>query len=348
MRKLLTIVIPTYNMQAYLSRSLDSLIIREDLLGLIEVLVVNDGSRDDSSAIAHSYEVRYPQTFRVIDKENGNYGSCVNRGLNEAKGKYIKILDADDWFDTEEFEQFVVKLGQVDADLILTGYNVVNELNHTSRSAYQPNLESLKKYDFQRLDYERIGVWVMHAVTYRVQLLQSINYHQTEGISYTDLEWTYLPLHVVKNVVYIDNVVYQYCVGREGQTMDTSVLVRSVWQHEPLAKRFIEHSESLPTNERNCFSYKTLERQIEYIVDLMYKLCLVKQDASQFDNDRLSAFDSYLQKHKPDLYSALANRRIKPHVPIHYVKYWRKHQKRFPVDFLRNVFRKLKYSFISK
>ena len=348
MNKLLTIVIPTYNMQAYLGRCLDSLLIREDLLGLLEVLVVNDGSRDNSSEIAHGYSDRYPQTFRVIDKETGNYGSCVNRGLAEATAKYIKILDADDWYDTKELEQYVTKLEHVDADLILTGYNIVNELEHTFRSAYQPNLESLKMYDFQQLDYERIGVWVMHAVTYRVQLLRSINYRQTEGISYTDLEWTYLPLHAVKTVVYIDNVVYQYCVGREGQTMDTSVLVRSVWQHEPLAKRFIEHSASLPADERDNFSFRTLERQTEYIVDLMYKLCLVKQDASQFDHARLEAFDSYIQKHKPELYSALATRRIKPFVPIHYVKYWRKHKRRFPVDFLRNAFRKLKYSFTSK
>ena len=72
MQKLLTIVIPTYNMQAYLNRCLDSLVVCDSLIGLIDVLVVNDGSRDDSSAIAHKYEESYPQSFRVIDKENGN------------------------------------------------------------------------------------------------------------------------------------------------------------------------------------------------------------------------------------------------------------------------------------
>lgn len=76
----------------------------------LEVLVVNDGSKDNSSAIAHEYQDKYPDTFRVIDKENGNYGSCVNRGLKEATGKYIKILDADDWFDNEQFSLFVEKL----------------------------------------------------------------------------------------------------------------------------------------------------------------------------------------------------------------------------------------------
>lgn len=84
----------------------------------LEVLVVNDGSKDNSSAIAHEYQDKYPDTFRVIDKENGNYGSCVNRGLKEATGKYIKILDADDWFDNEQFSLFVEKLKKYDCDLI--------------------------------------------------------------------------------------------------------------------------------------------------------------------------------------------------------------------------------------
>ena len=348
MDKLLTIVIPTYNMQAYLGRCLDSLVVREGLIDLIEVLIVNDGSRDDSSSIAHGYENQYPQSFRVIDKENGNYGSCVNRGLAEAKGKYIKILDADDWFDTKEFEGYLEALTQIDADMILTDFNRVNEIDHVSSSQYKPKLESMTVYDFQQMDYDRIGVWVMHAVTYNVQLLRSIGYYQTEGISYTDLEWTYLPLYAVKTVVYIDRIVYQYCVGREGQTMDSAVLVRSVWQHEPLARRFIEHAENLPVDKKNCFSYKTLERQIVYIVELVFRLCLVKQEASQFDNARLEAFDSYIKDHKPELYRSLASNRIKPYIPIHYVSYWRRHRRRFPVDFLRNAFRKLKYSIIPR
>ena len=85
--KNLTIIIPTYNMQEYLQKCLSSLIVKKGLETL-EVLVVNDGSKDNSSIIAHEFEAKYPGVFRVIDKENGNYGSCINRGLKEATGKY--------------------------------------------------------------------------------------------------------------------------------------------------------------------------------------------------------------------------------------------------------------------
>ena len=98
--KLLTIIIPTYNMERLLPKCLSSLLIKEEnIFSMLEVLVIIDGAMDSSSQIAHSFQDKFPSVFRVIDKENGNYGSCVNRGLSECKGKYIKILDADDSFD---------------------------------------------------------------------------------------------------------------------------------------------------------------------------------------------------------------------------------------------------------
>ena len=78
MTKLLSIIIPTYNMQKYLRHCLDSLLVSDEMMDQLEVLVINDGSKDNSSKIAHEYETKYPNTFRVVDKENGNYGSCVN------------------------------------------------------------------------------------------------------------------------------------------------------------------------------------------------------------------------------------------------------------------------------
>ena len=112
MNKILTIIIPTYNMEKYLRRCLDSLIIDEEGMKQLEVLVINDDSKDSSSQIAHEYQDKYPDTYRVIDKENGNYGSCINRGLKETTGKYVKVLDADDWFDNKSLMLFLTKLVQ--------------------------------------------------------------------------------------------------------------------------------------------------------------------------------------------------------------------------------------------
>ena len=119
--KILSIIIPTYNMEALLSQCLDSLLVKEGREKL-DVLVVNDGSKDRSSEIAHQYADKYPETFRVIDKENGNYGSCINAALPLIQGKYVKILDADDSYETKNLEEFLFFLESSHVDLVLSDY----------------------------------------------------------------------------------------------------------------------------------------------------------------------------------------------------------------------------------
>lgn len=342
MDKLLTIVVPTYNMQDYLNKCLDSLVIEPSLMEELEVIVVNDGSKDNSSQIAHEYQNKYPYTFRVIDKENGNYGSCVNRGLAEAQGKYIKVLDADDWFDSNEFERFLKALGGLEVDMVLSSFNIVkiNSGEAVVTYTYKPNVESLKIENFQQMDYETLGIWLMHAITYNVQLLRNINYRQTEGISYTDTEWIYLPLYAVKSFTFIDTNVYQYWVGRSGQTVDSEVQVKSVDQHDKLARRLIEHADMV---DNNCgFGKTTIEREIACLVERVYQTRLVKQNKTQFDNVKMMEFDRFIFNHRQDLWDSVGRLKLK-HTPIHYVKYWRKHGKRFPVDWFRETYRSLRY-----
>ena len=99
--KVLSVVIPAYNMEKYIKQTLDSLIC-DEYMDKLEVLVIDDGSKDDTAAIAKTYEDRYPGTFRVISKENGGHGSALNKGIELATGKYYRPLDADDWVDTSE------------------------------------------------------------------------------------------------------------------------------------------------------------------------------------------------------------------------------------------------------
>ena len=123
MEKLLSIIIPTYNMSLYIERCMNSLISSKTIEKL-DIIVVNDGSKDDSSEKAKNIAISYPNSIRVIDKENGNYGSCINTGLKLAKGKYIKILDADDLFDTHNLENVLDIIKELDVDMILTDFKM--------------------------------------------------------------------------------------------------------------------------------------------------------------------------------------------------------------------------------
>ena len=228
MNKLLTIVIPTYNMQDYLRKCLDSLIVDESKMPLLEVLVINDGSKDSSSEIAHEYESRFPGTFRVIDKENGGHGSCCNVGLAEATGKYFRILDADDWL--TNLDSFMNFLRGEEADIVFTKLNRFYEdsgaeqvVERISPDGDVHLLKNLKVSDFKG-DYQLSNHWY---ATYRTAMLKP---HQPLFASYryyTDTILFAAPLLLAKTYVSVDLVLYNYRLGRSGQSVDPEVMVRN-------------------------------------------------------------------------------------------------------------------------
>lgn len=226
MEKILSIIIPTYNMEKYLRKCLDSLIIDKELMSQFEVLIINDGSKDSSSEIAHEYENQYPNTFRVIDKENGNYGSCINRGLKEAVGKYVKVLDADDYFNTNALIDYIKFLKEQNCDLVLNDCIKINERGDTIGSFDNLGLKRYTTIVFKKFASKRIFPQ-MHCIAYKKEKIYILNYKQTEGISYTDQEWVTIPMKNIETVVYTGLPLYYYLIGREGQTMDAIVMTKS-------------------------------------------------------------------------------------------------------------------------
>ncbi len=320
MDKILTIIIPTYNMEKYLPYCLDSLLIGENQ-ELVEVLVINDGSKDASSEIAHTYAKKYPQTFRVIDKENGNYGSCVNRGLAKATGKYVKILDADDSFDTENFGRFVLFLRKTDADLVVSDFAVVDEDRKITRMVvhvFPAGRLSLNDICTSK-DFSHIQ---MHAVTYRRDMLLRLSYRQTEGISYTDQEWVFTPMAGVKSVCYFDKHVYKYLIGREGQTMNPSVKVRRI----PHVCRCV-YSMSRAYEEYKGRISESLRRyyygRLYYMIKEVYVYSFLNYSVK--NQQILRQFDLTLKEISREAYDIVSEGRFD------YIGYWRTHPDTSPV-----------------
>ena len=106
MEKLLTIVVPAYNVEKYIKNCLDSFI-DLSVLRSLEILIVDDGSTDSTASLAHTYEQKYPYSFKVLSKENGGHGSTINYAIPRATGKYFKVVDGDDWLDKSLLPQFV-------------------------------------------------------------------------------------------------------------------------------------------------------------------------------------------------------------------------------------------------
>lgn len=229
MKKQISIIIPTYNMQKYLGKCLDSLLIPE--IEEVEILVVNDGSSDNSLNIALRYQELYPESIVVINKENGNYGSCINAALPKTTGRYIKILDADDTFDINEFSKFVNLLHSVDDDVVISSFHTVNtegEIIRSGNLSYYDIEENKTFNNYDIFDTVLRKYTAMHRIAYNKRVFSGIKYHQTEGISYTDIEWATIPMSVCETIRFTDIAVYRYLEGREGQTVSIDRVLKSL------------------------------------------------------------------------------------------------------------------------
>lgn len=331
MEKILSIVIPTYNMEKYLRHCLDSLLIDEGLDD-VEVLVINDGSKDSSLAIAQEYESKYPLTFRVIDKENGNYGSCINRGLKEATGKYIKVLDADDSFNTEAFHEYISVLKNIDVDLFLTDFLFVDKSGKEIKSRKYDYIPANKILDFEKLcsgglDMIRI---MMHAVTYKRENLIKMNYKQTEGISYTDNEWIFTPMLKVRTVYHLNKLLYLYLIGREGQTVETRVRCKNFKQEIKVTADMISQIQSVPN--KNPSIEIVLYTMLHKRIGLLYELALVT-GKKFIDNNLVVEFDDFIKQRDPNLYCSFNDLHIGNRCKFYYVKFWRNNKRKKIADY---------------
>ena len=102
--KLLSVAIPCYNSEAYMANCIESLLVGGEE---VEIIVVNDGSKDRTAEIAEEYRVKYPTIVKVVNKENGGHGSAVNAGLENATGLYFKVVDSDDWVDKDAYKEIL-------------------------------------------------------------------------------------------------------------------------------------------------------------------------------------------------------------------------------------------------
>lgn len=323
MDKILSVIIPTYNMEKYLHRCLESLIVNNGFESL-EVLVINDGSKDSSSIIAHSYESRYPNVFRVIDKGNGNYGSCINRGLKEAAGKYVKILDADDNFNTVNFESFLSAIQTIDADLIISDYvkvsedeNILEECSYRFSESGIMSFESIcTSNDFLKTQ--------MHAVTYRRKMLLDMNYVQTEGISYTDQQWIFAPMLKVKTVWHFSKPVYRYLIGRAGQTINESSAIKYAKNMIPCLRDLLKfYSDNSSAISKPLETYYLQAILIPITKGIYIDLIL---DYSDIAKNLLIQFDNDLKIWNNKLYTLIGSKEVSSFLGFRHIQFWRQHQ----------------------
>lgn len=322
--KILSVIVPSYNMEKYLPKCLGSLVVAPELMEGLEVIVVNDGSRDRTSEIAHEFATKWVETFKVIDKENGHYGSCVNAALKVATGKYVRILDADDYFDSTCFVGYLKWLDRVskewDPDCIVSDFRYVDGVGTETSLAHYGFPDGRVFTPNESLDFCGMNIGV-HAVAHRLGILRLTGFHQTEGMPYSDTEWSFLPMFAVYKIAYFPQPVKCYLEGREGQTMSPSQLRANASKYVAIVKRIFEeygHARAGDLPDRGKYCRHVVEDLVKWILSIY----LLGAHGGAITTDVAKEFDEALRFHVPDVYRA-SEEFAASRMRFRYVKAWR-------------------------
>lgn len=220
--KVITFGIAAYNCEKFLQKCLDSFITGDECDKLTEVIVVNDGSKDNTETIAKQYHEKYPDMFLVINKENGGHGSTINEAARIASGKYFKVIDADDWVDKRELKKYIKLLSETNADVVMTNYKTFDisdnkEVYHNITLKDSNKVFNLDEITANWNSVEN-GV-TFHGVTYNTEFYKKYGTKLAEKVFYEDHQFATIPFCFARSVRVFDVCLYVYRIGDVNQSV---------------------------------------------------------------------------------------------------------------------------------
>lgn len=310
--KLLTISIATYNVEKYLDETLSSLTDKRYIDDL-EVLIVDDGSKDKTGEIALSYQKAFPGSVKYVKKENGGHGSTINKGIELATGKYFRVIDGDDYVDIDEFARFIEKLKSCDTDLILTNLYVVND---SGKKRLDPAMlqngkdvftDIIPDKELEMGYYENTRLYGLSTIAIKTELLQSSGMKITEKCFYVDAEFILWCIYLAKTFQYWPLHVYMYRKDENGgNSVSKKNMVKNVSMQEKVAKNMLDLFDEF--NERGCSEKKIkliLERVIISVGATIRSYMLF--DDKNDGRKHIVSFDKDIKSNHPEAYKKMGS-----------------------------------------
>lgn len=291
--KILTIVVPSYNVEKTLRKTLESFIIEDNIFfNNIEVIIVNDGSTDNTENLADEYIKKYPQIFKIVNKENGGHGSTINKGLELATGKYFKVVDGDDWINKEQFGKYIEYLSKQDADLVCTDYIRYSEIEKTNLK-----IESSKDIPYNKLIlfenvYDKYDFHMLSCAV-KTNLINNGQIVLDEHCYYTDVEFDTFLIKNIRTIYYLPLNLYVYRVGQINQSISANGWFSHRQDHEKIAIKLVEFYKSYSIREDKEVKKENflLNRAIHscighYKIGFVFnydRICIFLKELKQFD-----------------------------------------------------------------
>jgi glycosyltransferase involved in cell wall biosynthesis len=301
--KLISFAVPCYNSQDYMRKCIDSLLVGgED----VEIIIVNDGSRDDTINIAREYESNFPTIVRVVDKENGGHGSGVNKGMELATGMYYKVVDSDDWLDGDCLKKLIAKIKEHIADGTSPDLYITNfiydkpSMNKRHISAYGNKLPEGKIVSWDKMKkFKYSHMMLMHSLLYKRDNLLKSGTHLPEHTFYVDNIFAYQPLPFMHTVCYLDLNLYHYFIGRADQSVNINNMVARYEQQIRVMKCMIDAY----TLDEIKQMPKGLSKYMWHSTEVIMMNTIFFTCASEYSEEREQAID--------ELWAYIKNRDIK-------------------------------------
>lgn len=300
-KKILSVSVAAYNVESTIEEALNPFL-KCNHLDALEVLIINDGSKDQTVEKVTPYIDKWPEVFKLIDKENGGWGSTLNVGMKEATGKYFKQLDGDDYYSAEALDGFIEYLEECDADFVYTPFVI---FNHQS-GALQGVLGEIRAYPFKTtIPLKELYPFypAMHALCVKTSILQSNDIFITEKCFYTDVEFVLKAIHHGSSMSFYNLPIYYYRLARDGQSMSLSGVRKNYKDHEKMLLNMLEYQKNhvMEDYKEKVFSERLASAcEMQYI----FFLALVPNEQSKHD---LIEFDEKLRSMYPEYYNNIKN-----------------------------------------
>ena len=245
--KVVTFGIPSYNAAADMDRCISSILEGSGYAPDVEVIIVDDGTPDETPRKADEWDARYPGIVRAVHQENGGHGIAVLSGLREASGTYYKVVDSDDWLDAEALSTMLSILRGFEergcrVDLFISNY-VYEKVHEGKRTAisYRTALPRKKVFGWDQIGRFRPDQnLLMHSLCYRTDVLRAADLPLPAHTFYVDNIYAYVPLPRCETLYYADIDLYRYFIGREGQSVNEATMVRRLDQQFRITRIMME------------------------------------------------------------------------------------------------------------
>ena len=258
--KYISFVVPCYNSEEYMEKCIESLLIGKDD---VEIIIIDDGSKDNTGKIADKYQKKYPRIVKVIHQENGGHGEGINTGLKHATGKYFKVVDSDDWLDEEAYKKLLKEIKHIDTDLVVCNYVYTYTDGRSDHTISFANVyEEGKVLTWDDIHKFKVTQYPsLHSMMYKKSVLDKSNIDLPKHVFYEDNLFIYLPLVNTKTILYLDLDLYRYYIGRADQSVQESQMIK-------------RSSHQVLVSERVCTAYDLSEIKNKKLRKLMTRECI--------------------------------------------------------------------------